>query len=75
MTPEYVQLQLFDTAPYELTRTPKPFIKQRIDCPRCDLAAAELIDGALMIRSRHHGRYHMTAVSLEKLKALIEKTL
>jgi hypothetical protein len=75
MTPEYVQLPLFDTAPYELNPSARPFIKQRIDCPRCDMAAAELVNGALIIRSRHHGRYHVTAVSLEKLKTMIENSI
>ena len=45
----------------------------RIDCPKCDLPAAEIVKGTMLIRSRHHGRLHIIAVSLEQVKRLMEK--
>jgi len=73
-------IKLFDAAPTEETRRdrasqPAPKRSRRINCPQCDLAAAEIVNGALLIRSRHHGKTHVTAISLDKMKELIEESL
>lgn len=47
--------------------------RQPVQCDCCQLPAAEIVGGALVIRSRHHGESHTTALSLDFIRRQLER--
>jgi hypothetical protein len=43
-----------------------------IRCAECGTPVAEVQAGALVIRSKHHGNAHVTVLSWERLRQLLE---
>ena len=44
--------------------------KKVLKCEECGTRVAELVNGALVIKTRHHGKEHTTTFSLTSLLAL-----
>ena len=45
----------------------------RVACQECSTTVAEVRDGHLVIRSRHHGETHTTILSLRALVQLLDE--
>lgn len=45
-----------------------------IACPDCSRPAARVVNGVLLIQSRHGGKTHTTPITLEKLEELLKAT-
>lgn len=42
-------------------------------CSECDTKVAEVRDGALVIRARHHGQWHTTVITLRQIREWLEE--
>lgn len=47
-------------------------MKETLPCSECDTPTAVIQNGALVIRSRHHGKVHENVYSIEWLQKKIE---
>lgn len=41
--------------------------RRKVGCAECRTPVAEVVDGVLVIKSRHHGNVHTTIIRLEAL--------
>jgi len=47
---------------------------QPVQCDCCQLPAAEIVGGTLVIRSKHHGDRHTTVLSLDFIRRQLERS-
>ena len=52
---------------------PEPTPATKLRCQECGTPVAEIRDGHLLIRGKHHGQTHLTIIPVEELLLLLER--
>jgi hypothetical protein len=55
----------------ESTKVGVAFNPTKLKCAECNTPVAEVAAGSIIIRSKHHGNRHITAMSISDLQSII----